>query len=64
MKYIAEFRQGCGAMSMNAIDYYKEGGKIIKHSWAMGGETKTEVDSVPESIEGYSKLDPIKEGKE
>lgn len=52
-EYIAKFRQGSGSMAMNAIDYYKEEGKIIKHSWAMGGSDKKEVDRVPEFIPGY-----------
>lgn len=56
MNYIARFRQGSGPMAMNAIDYYKEEGKIIEHSWAMGGSSKKVVDSVPEEIKGYEKL--------
>jgi hypothetical protein len=51
--YIKKFRQGSGCIGMNAIDYYKEKGKIIKHSWAMGGSSKEEVDSVPLEIDGY-----------
>lgn len=56
MKYLAKFRQGNGPINVNAIDYYiNDKGEIIKHSWAMGGETKKVVDSVPESIAGYIK---------
>lgn len=40
-------------MQMNAIDFYKENGKIIEHSWENGGESKKEVDKVPDEIEGY-----------
>ena len=52
--YLAKFRQGSGVMAMNAIDFYKEDGRIIKHRWANGGGDKKEVKEVPESIEGYT----------
>lgn len=55
-EYIAKFRQGHGAMAVNAIDYYKEYGKIMRHRWAMVGEDIEEVDSVPDIIEGYDKV--------
>jgi len=54
--YIAKFRQGSGPMGMSAKDFYRDGGKIIKHEWAMGGSIETVVDSVPDEIEGYCKL--------
>jgi hypothetical protein len=54
--YIAKFRQGSGPMCMNAIDYYWKDGGIIRHSWAMGGSTKTQVYTVPEEIDGYRKI--------
>ena len=44
-------------MAMNAIDFYMEGGKIIKHSWAMGGSSKKTVKYVPGTIDGYTKID-------
>jgi len=53
---IAQFRQGKGSMGQNAIDFYQTDKGILKHSWAMGGEDKVIVDSVPESIEGFIKL--------
>ena len=53
-KYIKRFRQGDSPISMNAIDYYSEGGVIIEHKWAMGGESKKEVKTVPENINGYT----------
>ncbi len=54
MEYIKQFRCGSGPMVQSAIDFYRnEKGEIIKHCWAMGGETKTIVDCVPESIDGY-----------
>lgn len=56
MKLVAEFRQGNGPMAMNAIDFYEDNGKIIKHSWAMGGESRKEVSKIPAEIEGYRKL--------
>ena len=55
-EYFAKFRQGEGPMAMSAIDFYKEDNQIIKHEWAMGGETKTKVKSVPDNIHGYTKL--------
>jgi len=55
-KYLAKFRKGFGAMEMHAIDFYREGGKLIKHEWAMGGETKGTVKVVPDNIPGYDKL--------
>jgi hypothetical protein len=54
--YLAKFRQGSGAMAMNATDFYRENGKIIKHDWAMGGETKKEVATVPTNINGYRRI--------
>lgn len=54
--YLAKFRQGSGPMAMNAIDYYREDGRIIKHHWAMGGETKKEVNIVPTNINGYRRI--------
>jgi hypothetical protein len=56
-EYLAKFRQGSGPMALNAVDYYEENGKIIKHMWAMGGETKKEVDRVPVHIKGYRRLE-------
>lgn len=56
MEYLEKFRQGIGSMAMNAIDYYHERGRIIKHSWAMGGESHQTVSSVPAKIEGYEKI--------
>lgn len=54
IEYLAKFRQGSGAMGQNAIDFYKdEDGNFIKHSWAMGGESKDIVKSVPVEIDGY-----------
>ena len=54
VNYIARFRQGTGPMSMSAVDFYKDKkGRIICHSWAMGGESKKKVTTVPESIPGY-----------
>lgn len=53
---IAEFRQGSGSIAQNAIDYYQTDKGILKHSWAMGGESKNIVESMPESIEGYERL--------
>ena len=53
--YLAEFRQGTGSLAQNAIDFYEEDGKIIKHSWAMGGGDTVVVDTVPASIDGYIK---------
>jgi len=54
---LAQFRQGQGSMGQNAIDFYlDDDGKIIKHSWAMGGSSKSVVSSVPKSIDGYIKL--------
>ena len=53
---IAEFRQGSGFMAQNAIDYYQTDKGILKHSWAMGGESKKIVESVPKSIDGYERL--------
>jgi len=61
-------------MGQDAIDYYYEDGKIIRHQWANGGETRKTVTKVPQSIKGYSDIiadDPclseiqrqIKEGK-
>lgn len=44
-------------MDSNFIDYSKDGNSIIKHEWAMGGETKSKVKSVPSSISGYRKLE-------
>lgn len=57
VEYLARFRQGSGAIAMNAIDYYKEKGAIVKHEWAMGGETKQKVDCVPTKIDGYKRID-------
>ena len=57
INYLAKFRQGSGPMAMNAIDFYMEGGKIIKHSWAMGGSSKKTVKYVPGTIDGYTKID-------
>ena len=57
INYLAKFRQGSGPMAMNAIDFYMEDGKIIRHSWAMGGSSKKTVKSVPDAIEGYTKID-------
>jgi hypothetical protein len=58
-KYLAKFRQGNNPMSMNAIDYYiDDSGNIIKHAWAMGGETRTVVESVPDKIDGYERIYP------
>lgn len=54
-EYIACFRQGRGVLAMNAIDYYRENGKIIRHSWEMGGEDFSQVENVPENIEGYTR---------
>tara|TARA_R110001632_G_scaffold188268_1_gene308705 strand:+ start:467 stop:673 length:207 start_codon:yes stop_codon:yes gene_type:complete len=54
IKYIARFRQGHGAMAMNAIDYYKdEQGRIVRHQWSMGGSMNDFVELVPDSIKGY-----------
>ena len=55
-KLIASFRQGSGPMAMNAIDFYETVDGIIKHEWAMGGESKKIVNSVPEEIKGYEKI--------
>lgn len=54
--YLAKFRQGSGAMAMNAVDFYTENGKIIKHQWAMGGESHEEVLAVPTYVDGYKKI--------
>ena len=54
--YLAKFRNGSGSLGMNAIDFYRENGNLIKHEWAMGGETKKRVDTVPNQIDGYIKL--------
>lgn len=43
-------------MSCNSIDFYREGAKIIRHSYAMGGETKKRVKTVPNEIVGYRLL--------
>lgn len=52
--YLARFRQGHGSMLQNAIDFFKDNeGNIICHEWAMGGETKTKVSTVPKSIDGF-----------
>jgi hypothetical protein len=56
--YLAKFRQGNAPMSMNAIDYYIENGKIIEHKWAMGGSSKRTVNAVPEKIDGYERIYP------
>lgn len=56
IKYLAKFRQGHGAMAMNAIDYYLDNGVIIKHIWSMGGETKTPVDYVPKKIDNFERI--------
>jgi hypothetical protein len=57
--YLAKFRQGNDPMSMNAIDYYISGdGSIIEHKWAMGGESRRVVESVPDNIDGYEKIYP------
>lgn len=54
--YLAMFRQGSSPMAMNAVDFYREDGKLIRHAWAMGGETKKEVNIVPASLPGYKKI--------
>ena len=54
--YLAKFRQGSGAMGMNAIDFYREDGEIVKHKWSMGGESFDKVNIVPTRIEGYKKI--------
>jgi len=56
IQLLAAFRQGSGPMGMNAIDFYEDNGKIIKHEWAMGGSSKKEVKKVPDKIEGYTQL--------
>lgn len=43
-------------MGQNNIDFYREDGKIIRHEWAMGGETKKMVNSVPLAIVGYTRV--------
>lgn len=54
VEYLAQFRQGYGAMAQNAIDFYlNKEGKIIQCNWAMGGQSMKEVESVPASIQGY-----------
>ena len=54
---LAEFRSGSGSMGQNAIDFYLNSkGQVIQHSWAMGGESKRVVKSVPMEIDGYIKL--------
>jgi hypothetical protein len=55
-EYLAKFRQGSGPLAMNAIDFYREDGVIIEHSWAMGGETKIITTSVPDIIEGFERV--------
>jgi hypothetical protein len=56
-KLIAEFRQGLGAMFTNAIDFYvNTDGVFIKHEWAMGGQSKSLVDQIPENISGYKRI--------
>ena len=54
---VASFRQGSGAMAMNAIDYYTCcDGRILKHNWAMGGEDWSMSLRVPDEIPGYVRL--------
>ena len=57
MKLISEFRQSYGSLCQNAIDFYQTDKGILRHSWAMGGEDKVIVKSVPKSIKGYRKLE-------
>ncbi len=52
-QYISRFRSGSRAMGGNAIDYFRCEGKIIEHSWGMGGQSFKRVNLAPKSIEGY-----------
>lgn len=54
---LARFCQGSGGMAQNNRDYYLINGKIELHTWANGGYSWEIVDSVPESIEGWTKVD-------
>lgn len=54
--YLAKFRQGSGPMAMNAVDFYREGGKLIRHEWSMGGESKKEVHIVPTYLTEYKRI--------
>ena len=56
-EYLAKFRQGSGGMAMNAIDFYLENRNIIKHAWAMGGETKKQVYHVSNEINNFLKVE-------
>jgi hypothetical protein len=56
-RLIAEFRKGFGAMFTNAIDFYANAdGTFVKHEWAMGGQSKSLVDKIPENISGYKRI--------
>ena len=60
MEYISEFIKGSGTMLLSAIEFYKDGKDINRHSWAMGGETRKVVGFVPEEIAGYKKQEQNK----
>jgi len=55
-KYLAKFLQDNYTWKTRGIDYLLVDGEIIKHSWAMGGSSKTTVKSVPDNIEGYERV--------
>lgn len=54
---LARFRQGRTIMGTATIELYREGDKIIKHTWGMGGPSKEAVSAVPVSIFGYVRAD-------
>lgn len=56
-KYLARFRSGTGAMGSKFIDFYECKGEIIRHRHEMGGQDKRIVKSIPDSIDGYRKID-------
>lgn len=55
-KVIATFRKGTTPMDSDFIEYRKEGDLIIKKQWGMGGQSRKEVETIPESIDGYVRL--------
>lgn len=55
-KYLARFRSGGSAMDSNFIDFYETKDGIVRHHYGMGGQDKKIVKSIPDSIDGYSKI--------